>query len=125
MRRTAFKTALAAALLLMPLDAFAGTYIIHLSGMCSKDWTGGSGLTPGGSGSSSNGGTKGLANAWSGTMINAVVDQTQGSLSVASSQLANILNSYCTGSNSCWIYNYSAGDLVLGYTFDHTSTSWN
>jgi hypothetical protein len=125
MRRTAAGTAFFAAVLLMSTTAFANTYIIHLSGMCSKDWTGGSGLTPGGPGSSSNGGIKGLANAWAGTMINAQVDQTQGSLSVASSQLVGILNTYCTGSNSCWIYNYSAGDLVLGYTFAHSATSWN
>jgi hypothetical protein len=124
MRRSIGSVALVAALLL-PVSAFANTYIIHLSGMCSKDWTGASGLTIGGSGSSSNGGVKGLANAWGGTMINAQVDQTQGSLSVASSQLVSILNTYCTGSNSCWIYNYSAGDLVLGYTFAHSATSWN
>ncbi len=125
MRRLALKTALAAAFLMMPLNAFATVYNIHLSGMCSKDWTGGSGLTPGGSGSSSNGGTKLLAQ-WAGeTSINAVVDQTQGSLSAASSQLAAIFNTYCTGSNSCWLYNYSAGDLVTGYTFAHSATSWN
>ena len=125
MRRTLGIVALAAALFTSG-TAFATTYIIHLSGMCSKDWSGSSGLTPGGSGSSSNGGVKSFANNWAGTVnVNAQVDQTQGSLSVASSQLVNILNTYCTGSNSCWIYNYSAGDLVLGYTFAHSPTSWN
>jgi hypothetical protein len=120
-RRMLASLALTAALL-TPWSAFAATYVIHLGGMCSKDFTGANGLTPGGAGSSSQGGTKMLANAWTGTMVNAAVDQTQGSLSYASSQLSGILNSYCAGSNSCWIYNYSAGDLVLGYTLAHSST---
>lgn len=125
MRRTAIQSVLAATLILAPLNAYATNYMIHLSGMCSKDWTGASGLTPGGTGSSSNGGIKnmGVFSGW--TTINAGVDQTQGSLSVASSQLKSILDTYCTGSNNCWIMNYSAGDLVLGYTFAHSSYSWN
>ncbi len=124
MRRTLGLMVLAVGFLI-PMTAGATSYNIHLAGMCSKDWTGSSGLTPGGSGSSSNGGIKGLANAWAAVSVNAVVDQTQGSLSVASSQLKSILDTYCTAPNNCYIYNYSAGDLVLGYTFAHSPTSWN
>jgi hypothetical protein len=125
MRRTAITTVLAATMMLAPLNAFAAAYMIHLSGMCSKDWTGSSGLTPGGAGSSSNGGIKNMGYFSGWTSLNAGVDQTQGSLSVASSQLKSILDTYCLGSNTCWIFNYSAGDLVLGYTFAHSAYSWN
>jgi hypothetical protein len=109
-----------AAALMLPAKANATNYIVHLSGACSTRWNG----PPGGSGGGSNGGTPSLAaySAWS--SVEAFVDQTS-SLSAAASQFKGVLDTYCTGSNYCYIYNYSAGDAVAGYVFDRLAWSYN
>jgi hypothetical protein len=119
---------LAAAALLTPAAAGATHYDIFLAGMCSQDWTGASGLTPGALTSDSpNGGSKNMG-YWSGeTTINASVDQAQGSLSTAANNFKNnYLEVYCKNTGDmCSIYGYSAGDLILGYALAHTSYSYN
>ncbi len=91
--------------------ANATTYRIHVGGMCSTQFLGGKG-----------GGTLGN---WSGsTSINAAVDQ-RNSMSTATTQLAGILNQYCTGSNWCYLYTYSNGGAVISRTLSLYSTNWN
>src|SRR2546423_1612838 len=114
--------------LLVSGAAQATYYAIHLSGMCSKDWgatscSSSNNCSPGAANSDSGqGGTKALGPNFA-YPINAFVDQQQASLSTASTQFKNnYLNVYCTGSNHCAIYDYSAGDLIVGYTFNHSTT---
>jgi hypothetical protein len=118
--RNALASLLAAAALMVPAGAYATNYAIHLSGMCSTRWNG----APGGSGGGSNGGTPSLAAYTSYSSVEAFVDQTQ-SLSAAANSFKGVLDSYCTGSNYCYIYNYSMGDAVSSYVFDKLAWSYN
>lgn len=97
---------------LAPAIASAANIDIHVAGMCSTDWNGGGGgAFPG---------------AFAGeTSINAAVDQ-RSSLSTAAAQLKTTLDANCpsNGANTCYIYNYSAGDVILNYLFATTSYSW-
>ena len=113
MRKLATVTVALALTLLSVRVAHATNYVLHVSGMCSTRWLG----DPGGPGGGSNGGTPTLASYTSWQSVEAFVDQTN-SLSTAASQFKSYLDTYCTGSNSCWIYSYSAGDAVAAYVFD-------
>lgn len=95
-----------AASLAIPLTASAATYNIHVGGICSTNF----------------GGTVGK---WTGeTSINAGIDQRD-SMATATAQMASVLNTYCTGSNLCYVYVYSNGGAVMSRTLAVNSTSWN
>src|SRR4051794_8107032 len=94
---------LVVATILAPTVASATNVDIHVAGMCSTEWTGGGG--------------GGYLGAFTGeTSVNAAVDQRD-SLSTAAANLKSILDSRCpaTGADTCYIYNYSAGDVILNY----------
>lgn len=93
--------------------AHAADHVIQLGGMCSQNWLEGKG-----------GGSLG---AWSNVVeVSAAVDQ-RSSKTDARTDLVNVLNSYCTGNDWCWIFNYSGGDFLTGYTLDTSSSApnWN
>jgi hypothetical protein len=95
-----------AASLALPMTASAGVFNIHVGGICSTDF----GPTLG---------------QWAGqTSINAPIDQRD-SMATATTQMANTLNTYCTGSNLCYVYVYSNGGAVMSRTLALFSTSWN
>lgn len=95
----------------LPAAASAGVYDIHLGGMCSTHFLEGNGNARLGS--------------WPGeTSIDAYVDQRD-SMSTATVQLANLLNTYCQGSNYCYVYTFSNGGAVLSRTLSIYSTAWN
>jgi hypothetical protein len=95
-----------AASLALPMTANAGVFDIHVGGICSTDF----GATVG---------------HWTGeTSINAPIDQRD-SMATATSQMAATLNTYCTGSNLCYVYVYSNGGAVMSRTLALFSTSWN
>lgn len=103
---------LVAALVLgAPTAASAAIYNLHLGGMCSQGWTDGKGSSQMGSWSSE-------------TAINVAIDQRD-SVSNAAWRLKSYLDYYCVGSNTCYIYNYSAGDAVLNYLYANTTSNWN
>jgi hypothetical protein len=91
--------------------ASATVYNIHVGGVCSTQFTNG----------------KGAASAvgyWPGEVsINAWVDQ-RSSMSTATSNLKTVLDQYCQGSNSCWIYTFSNGAAVLSRVLATYSTAW-
>jgi hypothetical protein len=95
-----------------PGIARATVYNLHLGGMCSthfNDGKGGSGI-----------------GTWSGeTSINAYVDQRSTVSSAANSFKTSYLDVYCGAGNTCYIYNYSAGDNVMGYLFANYGDIWN
>ncbi|HEY0194134.1 MAG TPA: hypothetical protein VGC42_23615 [Kofleriaceae bacterium] len=102
---TLVKIAIAAAIA-VPTVASANTYRIQVGGICSTDF----GSTIG---------------KWSGqTSINAPIDQRD-SMATATSQMAGVLNQYCTGSNLCYVYVYSNGGAVMSRTLALNSTAWN
>jgi hypothetical protein len=105
-------TKLAVALLVsVPIAAQANVYDIHVGGICSTQFVGGNG-----------GGTLG---SWPGeTSIDAPVDQTT-SMATATVQLANVLDTYCTGSNLCYVYVYSNGGAVMSRTLSIYGDAWN
>ena len=92
---------------------FAATYALHQGGMCSSHWLDGK---------------KGNATLgqWNNvTSINCYVNMKD-SIAAASQEFkTNYLNQYCTGNNWCYIFNYSAGDVLVGYTLANNSTQWN
>lgn len=93
---------LVAAVLAVPAIASAGTYNIHVGGICSTGWEGGKG--------------GGYLGSWPGeTSISAPVDQTA-SMATATAQLAATLDTYCTGTNFCYVYTYSNGGAVVSRT---------
>jgi hypothetical protein len=95
-----------AASLALPITANAGVFNIHVGGICSTNF----GPTLG---------------QWAGeTSINASIDQRD-SMSTATSQMAATLNTFCTGSNLCYVYVYSNGGAVMSRTLSLFSTSWN
>ncbi|HEY4240350.1 MAG TPA: hypothetical protein VGM88_11065 [Kofleriaceae bacterium] len=105
-----FMLALVAALA-VPVVAHAGVYDIHLGGICSTQFTGGSG--------------GGYLGSWPGeTSVDAPVDQNN-SMATASAQLAATLDTYCTGGNYCYVYAYSNGGAVISRTLALYSNAWN
>src|SRR5436309_10511624 len=96
MRKLATLTLVLSVSLLSARAAHATNYIIHLGGMCSTHWLG----DPGGPGGGSNGSTPSLAQYTSWSSVDSYVDETS-SLSTAASQFKSVLDTYCTGSNSC------------------------
>ena len=100
-----------AASIAVPATAAADVYNIHVGGICSTQFTGGNG--------------NGYLGYWAGsTSINAYVDQND-SMATATSQLASVLDRYCTGSNLCYVYGYSNGGAVISRTLSIYSTAWN
>jgi hypothetical protein len=92
--------------LAVPLTASAGTFNIHVGGICSTNF----GATLG---------------SWAGeTSINASIDQ-RNSMATATSQMAATLNTFCTGGNLCYVYVYSNGGAVMSRTLALFSTAWN
>jgi hypothetical protein len=90
----------------VPTVAAADTYNIHVGGICSTDF----------------GSTLGQ---WSGQKsVNAPIDQ-RNSMATATSQMASVLNQYCTGGNLCYVYVYSNGGAVMSRTLALNSTAWN
>jgi hypothetical protein len=95
-----------AASLAIPMTANAGVFDIHVGGICSTNF----GST--------------LGN-WAGeTSVNAGIDQRD-SMATATSQMAATLNTFCTGSNLCYVYVYSNGGAVMSRTLALFSTPWN
>lgn len=95
-----------AILLTIPLTARADVFDIHLGGICSTNF----------------GDTLGH---WAGeTSINAPIDQRD-SMATATAQMAATLDTYCTGSNLCYVYVYSNGGAVMSRTLALNSQSWN
>jgi hypothetical protein len=85
-----------------------GRYILHLGGMCSQGWD------------------DTLANKSGYTSIDVKAVQTNHSgLSDASHTLGIYLDQCCTGSNLCYVVNYSGGDAVTGHRLANTSTNYN
>jgi hypothetical protein len=101
-----------AALIAAPSLAAAGVYNIHVGGVCSTNYTNGKGAPSD-------------VGHWAGeTSISASVDQ-RNSMSTATSNMKSVLDTYCTGSNSCWIFTYSNGAAVVSRTLAIYSTNWN
>ena len=85
-----------------------GRYILHLGGMCSQGWN------------------DRLASKSGYTAIHVKAVQTNHSgLSDASYTLGIYLDQCCTGSNLCYVLNYSGGDAVMGHRFANSATNWN
>jgi hypothetical protein len=85
-----------------------GRYILHMGGMCSQGWN------------------DRLANAAGFTAIDVKSVQTNHSgLADSSYTLGRYLDQCCTGSNACYVLNYSGGDAVMGHRFANSSTAWN
>lgn len=85
-----------------------GRYILHVGGMCSQGWN------------------DRYANKAGYTAIDVKAVQTNHSgLSDASHTLGIYLDQCCTGSNLCYVLNYSGGDAVMGHRFANSSTNWN
>ncbi len=85
-----------------------GRYILHVGGMCSQGWN------------------DRYANKAGYTSIDVKAVQTNHSgLSDASHTLRIYLDQCCTGSNLCYVLNYSGGDAVMGHRFANSSTNWN
>jgi hypothetical protein len=92
--------------------ARATIYNLHVGGMCSTNFNDGKGGT-------------GIGNWANEEEINVYIDQRGSVSSAASSFKTSYLDVYCVGSNWCYIYNYSAGDVVLGYLFANYGNIWN
>src|SRR5512134_742559 len=85
-----------------------GRYILHLGGMCSQGWN------------------DRYANATGFTAIDVrAVQSNHSALSDSSYTLSRYLDQCCTGSNACYVLNYSGGDAVMGHRFANSSTAWN
>lgn len=85
-----------------------GRYILHVGGMCSQGWN------------------DQLANKSGYTSIDVKAVQTNDSgLSDASFATGIYLDQCCTGSNLCYVLNYSGGDAVVGHRLANESTNWN
>ena len=84
--------------------------VLHVGGMCSTQWDypdNPDRLTS-------------IANTLS-VDVRAVQTENAGT-QVAAQTLTRYLDSCCTGSNSCIVYNYSNGDNVIGYALDRLAT---
>jgi hypothetical protein len=53
------------------------------------------------------------------------VQTNNAALSTSSSTLGKYLDQCCTGSNACYVLNYSGGDAVMGHRFANSATNWN
>src|SRR5215813_1312507 len=95
-----------AASLAVPLTARADVFDIHVGGICSTSFGDTLGHWPGE------------------TSINAPIDQRD-SMATATTQMAATLDTYCTGSNLCYVYVYSNGGAVMSRTLALYSTPWN
>lgn len=85
-----------------------GRYILHLGGMCSQGWN------------------DTLASKSGYTSIDVKAVQTNHSgLSDSSHSLGIYLDQCCTGSNLCYVVNYSGGDAVMGHRFANSGSNWN
>lgn len=93
-------------------SAAATVYNIHVGGVCSTLYTNGKGAPS-------------SVGQWSGEVsISASVDQ-RNSMSTATSNMKSVLDQYCLGGNSCWIYTYSNGAAVISKVLATYSTNWN
>lgn len=106
---------LAAGFLFAASTAFSATYVLHLSGMCSTHWMDGK----------SKGTAPRLANAAGYISINCYVDNRSTIAFSASQFKTNYLDVYCKNSNWCYIVNYSAGDVIMGYINANYTPQWN
>ncbi|HEB89902.1 MAG TPA: hypothetical protein ENI85_10060 [Deltaproteobacteria bacterium] len=85
-----------------------GRYILHVGGMCSQGWN------------------DAMSSKAGYTSIDVKAVQTNNSgLSDASHTLGIYLDQCCTGSNLCYVINYSGGDAVMGHRFANSGTNWN
>ena len=85
-----------------------GRYVLHVGGMCSQGWN------------------DTLANKSGYMSIDVKAVQTNNSgLSDASFTLGIYLDQCCTGSNLCYVLNYSGGDNVVGHRLANSSTNYN
>ncbi len=90
-----------------PLDA--ATYILHIGGMCSTKWA--------------ESGAR-LSNSSGKVSIDANINTTV-SVPNAGSQIKARFDQYCTGSNWCYVINYSGGDANVRYVLSTYNTNWN
>ena len=105
---------LASALVLASFGTASATvYDIQMGGMCSTGFVGGSGN-----------GRLGNWSRYGDISIDAPVDQNN-DMGTATAQFANVLNTYCTGSNYCYIYTFSNGGAVVSRTLSLYATTWN
>lgn len=85
-----------------------GRYILHVGGMCSQGWN------------------DTYASKAGYTSIDVKAVQTNHSgLSDGSHTLGIYLDQCCTGSNLCYVLNYSGGGPLMGHRFANASTNWN
>jgi hypothetical protein len=92
--------------LAIPVTANAGVFDIHVGGICSTDFGSTLGQWPGE------------------TSINAHIDQRD-SMATATAQMKSTLDTYCTGTNLCYVYVYSNGGAVMSRTLALNATAWN
>ncbi len=91
--------------------AEADTFVIQVGGICSTQFIGG------------NGG--GYLGYWPGiTSINAGVNQND-SMVNATNDMTAVLDTYCSGSNYCYIAAYSNGSAVISRTLSMVKHAWN
>lgn len=91
-------------------NVYAAKYILHLNGMCSQQWADSDSR---------------LANAPGYISVNCVVNNTVSIANSASQFRTKYLDVYCTGSNWCYIFNYSMGDAIVGYINANYPPNWN
>lgn len=95
----------------LPVTAQAGTFVIQVGGICSTDFLGGTG--------------GGYLGTWAGIVsVDAQVDQTN-SMVTATSGLSATLDTYCSGSNYCYVTGYSNGGAVISRTLALSTHTWN
>lgn len=96
-----------------PLMA-GNTYILHFGGMCSTQYEGG--------------GDKGvgrLANVPGAISVDGMIDVTV-SIPHAANEIRQRFDQYCTGSNWCYVINYSGGDANTRYALsNYNASNWN
>ena len=85
-----------------------GRYILHIGGMCSQGWND----------------TLSSKSGYTSIDVKAVQTNHSG-LADGSHTVGIYLDSCCTGSNLCYVINYSGGDNVVGHRFANSSTNWN
>jgi len=111
MKRFAIVLLLVAGFMFVAQAGFSTTYILHLNGMCSTKWVDSS--------------SSRLAVKSGYVSIDCQVDNRT-TISYSASQFkSNYLDVYCKGSNWCYIVNYSAGDVIMGYINANYDPQWN
>jgi hypothetical protein len=109
--------AIVVALSFAPVAAEAATYNLHVSGVCSYNWTDSLG--------SQDWFTDDTMGYWAGeTSISASVNQTS-SMSTAVADLKTQLDTYCLNGNLCYIYAWSNGGAVMSKVLATYDTAWN